>query len=117
MNNTANALEISRREYYSSSSSSSTTALDFFRDDVALGFLTVACFVGAGRYDVSDCEKWDLQCANLSLLAGRLVRVIFIFILYLSEFLRKILARGFGLILMGNKQTQDDVALHKVMIF
>jgi hypothetical protein len=109
-NNTANG-RFSRENNYSSSSSSSTTALDFFaRDDVALGFLAVvACFVDAGRYGASDRENRHLQCANLSLLAGRLVRVVFIFIFHLSQFLRKILTRGFGLILMGEKQTQDDI--------
>lgn len=92
--------------------------MDFFaRDDVALGFLaTAACFVEAGRYNASDREKKHLQCANLSLLVGRLLHVLLLFIFHLSQFLLKILARGFGLILIGDKKTQADVRLHEFAI-
>jgi hypothetical protein len=92
--------------------------LDFFaRDDVALGFLaTAACFVGAGRYDASDREKKHLQCANLSLFVGRLLHVVILFIFHLSQFLLEIFDRGFGLVLMGEKQTQADVRLHEYTI-
>lgn len=118
MNNTANE-NFPHKYIYSSSSSSSTTTLDFFaRDDVALGFLAVvACFVDAGRYDASDHEKGYLQCTNLSLLGGRLVHIVIPFIMFhLGQFLRKILARSFGLVLTVENQIQYNNYFRELMV-
>lgn len=116
MNNTGNE-NFPHKNIYSSSSSSSITALDFFaRDDVALGFFAAACFVDAGRYDTSDHGKSWLEFTNLSLLACRLVNVVILFMFHLSQFLREILARSFGLILMVETQAQYNKCFHESMM-